>query len=132
MQNPQPISKSTAGFSLDLLEIDKQYLIHVDAVGIVTIEEVRQACNYIKAQNLYRNDRLSFKRYIKSLCALPKTKDCLEHLFKNSKINNYLLNICRFKGHAVSLSWTTVQTFSELLSLVPIELTRVLDRLAKY
>lgn len=114
------------------LSIDKQYLIRFDAHRKIIINEVRQPCDYIKAQNLFRNDLFAFASYVNPPCALPRTKECLEHLFSDSTINKHLLNICKFRGHATSLSWTTFQTFSELLSLVPKELTRVLGRLAEF
>lgn len=120
------------GFSLESLSINKPYLIEIDPYGNIKIKEVRQHCDYIKAQNLFRVDRSAFASYVKPPCALPRTEQCLEHLFRDSTINQHLLNICKFKGHATSLSWTTFQTFSELLSLVPKELTRVLDRLAGF
>jgi len=132
MQNQQQIYRISTKFSFDLLDIDKQYLIQKDTSGKITIEEVRQACNYIKVHDLFRNNPSAFASYVNPPCALPKTKECLEHLFEDSRVNKYLLNICRFKGHAKSLSWTTVQTFSEMLSLVPKELTRVLGRLAEF
>ncbi len=120
------------GVSLESLSIDKPYLIQIDDHGNINIKEVRQPCDYITVQNLFRVDRFAFANYVKPPCALPRTKECLEHLFRNSTINQHLLDICRFKGHARSLSWTTFQTFSELLSLVPKELARVLGRLAVF
>lgn len=117
---------------LDSLDTDKKYLIQIDTLGNIIIEEVRQSCDYIKVHNLFRKNPSAFAKYVNPPCALPKTKDCLEHLFRDSRVNKHLLNICKFKGHATSLSWTTVQTFSELLSLVPKELTRVLGRLAEF
>ncbi len=132
MHNLQQTYNFSTELSLESLSIDKQYLIRIDGFGNVTINEVRQPCDYIKAHNLFRVDLFAFASYVKPPCALPRTKECLEHLFRDSTINKHLLNVCRFRGHANSLSWTTFQTFSELLSLVPKELTRVLGRLAEF
>lgn len=106
--------------------------MQIDASNNVIVEDIRQSFNYIKAQDLFRKkDSSDFAAYV-SCAPYKSSKTCLRNLFGDSQVNDSLLKICRFHGHAARLSWNTVQTFDKLLCLAPKELRRVLGRLAEF
>ena len=103
----------------------------LEAVDI-EVHEVRQPVRYAHLFNLYRRDKKAFADYIRPPCALPGSKKVLTTLFEHRSINWKLLRIFKFCGLAKHCTWTTLENFSELSTLVPQELERKLDQLALF